>query len=346
MEPLVFGIVLLVLAAAALVLFLPLREEAPEERPPELITQPYAAGEPVEQPTPYYAAPIGQSPDPLDVATNLDKKAFLASAMLFGVFALTGAYFLLAPQLRVTAGERQLQESIERGAILYATLCFDCHGRRGEGLVGLPLNKPTFRATCALGASADQPVPIDEGAECKFADDQKAAETISKTVARGRERPPPTYSMPAWSRDEGGPLNAEQIRQLVSFIMRGDWEEPLHIREEENLSVDPKPPGPPAVADPVQLGRSIAQSSCMVCHSFDPNTPSANPASPNLGRYATEGPFTAELKALKASGDPDWLKKWVTNAPAIKPGTAMPKWEGVLTAQQIDAVVQYVLSLK
>lgn len=101
-----------------------------------------------------------------------------------------------------------------------------------------------------------------------------------------------------------------------------------------------------------EAGRQIAHqpTTCIVCHSFDPSVKSPNPASPNLGRYATEGPFAAELKALKSRGDPDWLKKWVSDAKSIKPGTAMPSWlqskGGSLTESQIDAVVAYLMSLK
>lgn len=101
-------------------------------------------------------------------------------------------------------------------------------------------------------------------------------------------------------------------------------------------------------ADKLATGKQVAlqQTTCLACHSFESGKGSPNPAAPNLARYSAEGPFAAQLKALKNSGDPDWLKKWVTNAPAIKPGTAMPAWQGVLTASQIDAVVAYLMSLK
>ncbi len=105
-----------------------------------------------------------------------------------------------------------------------------------------------------------------------------------------------------------------------------------------------------APADKVAAGRQIAQQTCVVCHSFDTSKTSPVPAAPNLGKYASEGPFNDPLKALKNSGDPDWLKKWVSDAKSIKPGTAMPTWlttaGGTLTAVQIDSVVAYLLSLR
>lgn len=348
--PLVFIVVALVAAATLLVLFMRFEgEEAPPARPP-LLTQEYEPGVPVEQPTPYYVAPVPESPDPLEVAANTDRKALLATLLLFATFAMTGAYYTLETgiPLRIYAGtnlldaakEKQLEVSAERGAHLYASLCFDCHGKRGEGLIGLPLNKPDFQASCG---------PTGEGAhgkQCKPTDDDKIRELLTKTIARGRERPPPSYSMPAWHRDEGGQLNTEQVKQLVEFIMYGNWDRVLQIREEEDLALEPSPPPPPKVVSPEELGRTIAQQTCAVCHSFIPGTNSPNPLSPNLGRYGTEGPFLDELKRLRDSPDPNWLKKWVTDAPSIKPGTGMPRWQGILSEQQIDAVVAYLLSLK
>lgn len=92
-------------------------------------------------------------------------------------------------------------------------------------------------------------------------------------------------------------------------------------------------------------GRQVAQQVCIACHSLEKGKASPLAAAPNLSEYAAQGPFAAQLRSLKEK-DPEWLKKWVTNAPAIKPGTAMPPWQGVLQPKQIEAVVAYLLTLK
>ena len=395
LTPVVFLIAAMVLAAAVLVLALPVAEPpapAAEERPP-LITQPYEAGATVEQPTPYFAAPVPESPDPLEVAANLDKKALVAIAMFGGVLVMSLAYFAFSvvgsDTLLTRAAQRHLQETIgnqppprvdpgdpagHRGAYVYASLCFDCHGKRGEGLVGLTLNKPDFRATCDFYGNQAQPdKPCKKGTQPGLPqgpDDTKVYDFISKTVARGRPRPAPAISMPAWSRDEGGPLNAEQIRQVVTFIMFGNWDEPLRVREEEaeelrrqanretdpnkraelmkqaEVRLEPHPPAPPTAQSPEEQAKAITGSLCFACHSFEKGKTSPNPLAPNLGAYGAEGPFTDQLKALKASGDPKWLQKWISDAPAIKPGTLMPAWKGQLSEQQIDIVAEYLLGLK
>lgn len=105
-----------------------------------------------------------------------------------------------------------------------------------------------------------------------------------------------------------------------------------------------------APADQIAAGKQIAQQTCAVCHRFEGQGSSPNPAAPNLSRYGAEGPFLDQLKALRDRGAQDWLKQWVSDAKAIKPGTAMPTWlntkGGTLTEQQIDSVVAYLLSLK
>src|ERR687883_2158442 len=100
--PLVFLVVALVAASVFLLLFVHTDEPARDEAP-ALITQHYAPGETVEHPTPYYAAPVPESPDPLEVAANTDRKAVLAIALTFGLFALMGMYYTLQTGFPVKA---------------------------------------------------------------------------------------------------------------------------------------------------------------------------------------------------------------------------------------------------
>jgi mono/diheme cytochrome c family protein len=337
-------------------------EVEPDEKPiegVELIRQHYGAGETIEQPTPYYVAPIPSSPDPLEIAGNLDKKIVLGGFMLFAVFALIGAYLFALLFIRADASsptwrdkvaeEHQLEAMVMRGRNLYANLCFDCHGKTGlgavdpsqPGLPGLPLNKPEFKY------------------DNLKSDPAKLAATeqlLTLTIHRGRAKPVPQISMPAWGPQDGGPLNDEQIRQLIAFIEYGkdaDWNDIVTIRRELNLVDVPNPPKP-VVLTPIDTGAALTksnpQASCTTCHSFTPGQASPVSLAPNLGKYGTEGPLNAELKALKASGDPDWLFKWVSNAPSIKPGILMPAFNksagGQLSDDDIKNIVAYLMSLK
>lgn len=347
------------LAAVSLLIFVALlaffaflvkhqEEVEPDEKPVygvELLEQHYAPGATVEQPTPYFVSPIPASPDPLEIAGNLDKKIVLGGAMLFAIFGMVGGYFVLQSEasplapgrgIRGVAVDRQLRQDVKRGTHVYAQYCYDCHGRDGRGgktpdgqqLPGLPLNKADFK----YENIKDDPAKVAE-----------VRKLIEQTIARGRKFTAPRYSMPAWARTEAGPLSQWQIKQLADLIMYGtddDWGDLAHVRQTSHppLAVEeqiPPPPAPPS-------GRDIAQSVCTRCHSFDAARPSVNPLAPNLADYATKGPFIDELKRLKAS-DPDWLVKWVDNSPAIKPGTAMPAYGGELGPEGVRLVVRFLL---
>jgi mono/diheme cytochrome c family protein len=339
--------------------------EPKEKTGAELIEQHYAAGETIEQPTPYYVAPIPAAPDPLEISANLDRKILVGAGMLFGVFALVGGYFFLLFSVRAdatserwldrVASEHQLEKSIERGRNLYANFCFDCHGKTGLGttdpsrkdLPGLPLNKPAFKYETVK----------NDPAKLKATED-----LIRLTIERGRPKPPGSISMPAWSDKEGGSLNDEQISQLVNFIMQGtddDWADIVTVRlhsegsEDGHLPLEPNPPKPEVLIG-AALGQRLTtnnpQAACVTCHSFDPNTPSILPNAPNLGHYGTDGPINDENKAKKAGGDADWLLHWIQNAPSVKPGIAMPAFGtgagGQLNDDQIKAIILYLESLK
>src|SRR6267143_1825715 len=174
--------------------------EPPEKTGAELIEQHYAAGETIEQPTPYYVAPVPAAPDPLEISANLDRKILLGAGMLFAVFALVGGYFFTLFVVRADASterwrdkvayQHQLAQSVERGRNLYANLCFDCHGKSGLGstdpsrkdLPGLPLNKAAFKYDNIKG----DPVKL-----------KATQDLITLTIERGRPKPPGTISMPA-----------------------------------------------------------------------------------------------------------------------------------------------------
>src|SRR3989441_1619966 len=366
-----------VLAAVSLLLFVVLvgffgcavfHQQSVEPREPtgaELIEQHYAPGETVEQPTPYYVAPVPAAPDPLEISVNLDRKILVGAGMLFAVFALFGGYLFTLFIVRAdasserwrdkVASEHQLEKAVERGRNLYANFCFHCHGKTGLGstdpsrkdLPGPPLNTPTFK----YDNVKSDPTKL-----------KATPDLLTLTISRGRAKPPGTISMPAWSDTEGGSLNDEQIQQLVSVIMYGTDKDRaaivtarLHSEGSEagHTPLEPNPPKPEVLTG-ITLGRALTlnnpQAACVTCHSFDPNTPSTLPQAPNLGHYGTQGPLNDENKARKAAGDADYLLHWIQNAPSIKPGVVMPAFGtsagGSLSDEQIRAIIEYLQSIK
>ena len=356
----------LLLAAASALLFLGLiglfaflirhqeqtEPDAQEVYGVELLRQHYEAGATLEQPTPYYVSPIPASPDPLEIAGNLDKKILIGTATIFVVLGMIGGYFVIQGEaspfspgkgLRGAAVEHQLRLDVRRGKEVYASLCYDCHGRDGKGgttpegkqLPGLPLN---------VNGNKYETLKDDPAA---LAQRRKLLEV---TIERGRAKPPPQHPMPAWARSEGGQLSEWQVKQLVDLIMYGtaaDWADIAHIRQEHDLDgqVAERIPDPPAAAS----GKDAATASCTACHSVQAGKGSPLPQAPNLADWITAGskPLAANapLTAL-ARTDPDWLVKWVSNAKKIKPDTIMPPQAasegGPVPDDQIKLIVEWL----
>jgi mono/diheme cytochrome c family protein len=333
----------------------------PEEKPTygvELLRQHYAPGDTVEQPTPYWVAPIPAAPDPLEISNNLDRKIIAGGIMLFALVGLVGGYFLLqiipnnGLNLRALGAERQLETSIHRGKNLYANFCWNCHGKTGQGLgenstetgnplPGKPLNKPDFK----IDTLKNDPAKL-----------QTTLDFLHLRITRGKANPAPNFSMPAWGQSDGGPFNEEQVQQLMNFIVYGteeDWADIVTIRE--HLEGVPRRADGTLVVDPgaapaKPTGADAFNTYCTTCHSATAGQNSPVPQAPNLSKYGTDGPFNDQVKALKASGDADWLVKWISNAPKIKPGVIMPVWldtdGGSLDAATIKSIADYLLSLK
>ncbi len=102
---------------------------------------------------------------------------------------------------------------------------------------------------------------------------------------------------------------------------------------------------PPVEPDTTTLagqGRAMfAQSACIGCHTIE--GVSAGIIGPNLTHV---GSRTSLAGAVFANNSEN-MAKWITDAPARKPGSLMPNLEGLgLTAEQVPALVAYLQSLK
>ena len=127
---------------------------------------------------------------------NTQRQIFLVVVLMFATVAGCAAYTAIDLPIRA---QRQadffVNESIERGALLYANNCRTCHGIRGEGGVGLTINKPSFRDQEPLALTRNQ-------------------DLIRRTLECGRAG----TLMPAWLDGNGGSLTANQIEHLVRLL--------------------------------------------------------------------------------------------------------------------------------
>lgn len=239
------------------------------------------------------------------------------------------AYDLLLRQ-PTEAGAIQ-EEQVIRGSYLFAAnQCWRCHGPNGEGGIGLPLNK-----TADINArEAKNPF-------------------IIKTISRGRLG----TQMPAWLKDEGGPLDIEDIKALRAFILDGShWGEYYDLApvDKEN-HVDPngkawKPTKdylaahnllPPCAADDlVCMGKGVFSGPCAACHNITAET-KVGPGL--LGIFSK--PNLPNGKPINDANVTEWIK--LGSATYKKEGAPfMPPYGTQLSDDQIKQVIAYLKTLK
>ncbi|HSE46880.1 MAG TPA: LysM peptidoglycan-binding domain-containing protein [Gemmatimonadales bacterium] len=127
---------------------------------------------------------------------NTQKQIFLIVVLFFAFVGGCAAYTSI--DLTVRAPDQEdwhFDQSVERGALLFANNCRTCHGNSGQGGVGPQLNKPDFKNQDPLVLTRNK-------------------ELIRRTISCGRAG----TRMPAWLQANGGPLNSVQVEHLVDFI--------------------------------------------------------------------------------------------------------------------------------
>ncbi|MGD9093971.1 MAG: c-type cytochrome [Anaerolineales bacterium] len=199
----------------------------------------------------------------------------------------------------VYAGAQEIdQEQLELGARLYAENCAVCHGTDGEGRVGATLAKdwPSIRPDAR----------------------------IRTTIENGIEG----SAMPAWSQENGGPLNVIEIDALVAYILSWETNAPRILPPTPTPVPRPVLTEVPGVEGDPNQGALLYDQNCLVCHG-------------NNG----EGRIGATLAKDWPSIRPD-LSVRTTVAEGIE-GSIMPAWSqangGPLTEAEIDNVTAFLM---
>ncbi|MBI5965773.1 MAG: c-type cytochrome [Chloroflexi bacterium] len=196
-----------------------------------------------------------------------------------------------------------LSAQLDESMTLYAENCAVCHGLNGEGIGATPaLNNPSL-VTMAF-------------------------DDLYKTISRGRF----DTAMPAWSKEDGGPLRDYQIEEMVALIQYGDWNATgervvnLGLAPLVPFTTDPNPTLFDEVANlpdglTLQTAIQIFASSCVACHGAD-----------GLGSGIAPALNDPTVRAKTA----EELTRTVTFGSA---GTLMAGWSNTLTAEEINAMV-------
>ena len=254
------------------------------------------------------------------------KLATVVAIGLVVVATISVVYLFNEPNRRDTAAEDKLDESAMRGVEHYVANCLVCHGEDGlaTGRQGIPLNTDQNQVDGALWELRE---PV-----------------IKETIERGRGP-----VMPAWAISEDGPLNEEQIKDLVNLIHLGYWDE---VHEEALAANDgqiPTPPPPPtpsgdAPDDPdAAAGQQLAATNCASCHSVD----GADGVGPTW-----QGLFGSEVTLADGStvtADEAYIHESIVD-PAAKvhegfPPGVMPVFADQLSEDEVNQIIAYIETL-
>jgi mono/diheme cytochrome c family protein len=218
------------------------------------------------------ARPARAEDEDLPGALGMERKAQAAIALTAGIGVVLLVYGLSEPQRQAAAVERQRHQSEERGAHLFASLCYTCHNYNGQGAV-VPGQGVMAANLTALRAKAHLGQPPEEYQQNLDAD-KATWDRVTKTIARGRNL------MPAWGQRDGGALNDAEIKELATFIMYGNWGE---IRGLVAAGA-PTPELPDAGGTGAEaVARSLFLSKgCGACHTIDAIAAARGVIGPNL----------------------------------------------------------------
>lgn len=133
---------------------------------------------------------------------NTQKQIFLIVVLFFVFTGGCTAYTIIELPQRAPSQVTWTQEqSVERGALLFANNCRACHGIKGQGGVGLPINSSVSAA--ARDFQNQDPLVL------------KANQALLRTtLACGRAG----TLMPPWLKKNGGSLNEIQIEHLINLM--------------------------------------------------------------------------------------------------------------------------------
>jgi mono/diheme cytochrome c family protein len=344
-----------VLAAFAFYIAITLRRRDPGEPPGSEI-------ELAPNRKPYFDDDVLEGP-------RLDRALLVCLGMLIVIAIALPVYWLREPTREVHALRGFNIRSIDRGAGLFASVsaptcsqsatcsgihfgCADCHGSQGQGgqttyLISDPAhpNIPPRDVTWS--------VPPLNTVFYRFTENDTASppvQEIYQIIVFGR----PGTPMPAWGLNGGGPMDDQQIDDLMAYIQsiqltpaqaHADWEARAKTTAEGLGLQYPNP-------NPMVNGMILFDTNCARCHNkgYSYGEPEKQGGggqyAPNItgGDELRQFPNEADQITFVTSGvDPG--KGYGTGGIMTDYGGGMPHFGGYLTAQEIKEIVDYERSL-
>lgn len=253
-------------------------------------------------------------------------------------------YWLNEPSRQAGAIADFDAKAVERGRKLFLPTdspehgahfgCATCHGAAGQGGV----TKFTLAEADGSTRQVQWTAPAIDTALLKF-----SPEEVETILIYGRANTP----MPAWGVQGGGPMNAQQITDLVAYLdsIKITTEKARARALEEALTqarIDGLPP---------TSGEVLFKTNCARCHTSgwsygEPGEPGGGAFGPNLtgGTTKRQFPDIAAMIDFVTNGS-EFAKPYGVRGVGGNEGGGMPGFGHILTKQQIQAIVDYERTL-
>jgi mono/diheme cytochrome c family protein len=159
------------------------------------------------------SAPPSRRPGPTDEALEgplLERYQVAGVALTVFLALLLPFLYLREPVRQRAASEKELTESVRLGQATFEEFCARCHGPDAEG--------GTVKRYVTPGVKGAKPADVQAPNLHEVWSrhpDQDVATVAWDTIQKGR---PPT-PMPTWGVRYGGPMNDQQITDLVNYIL-------------------------------------------------------------------------------------------------------------------------------
>jgi mono/diheme cytochrome c family protein len=272
---------------------------------------------------------------------------FLGWALVLMIIAAVGplVYWLNEPSRQAGAIEEFDRKAVERGRKLFLPTeseehglhfnCAGCHGgMKAEGGVA------PYTLTDFLGRNrkVQWTAPRLDTVLKRF--DEEEVQTI---LIYGRANTP----MPAWGVQGGGPMNAQQITDLVAYIKS------IQVSDKRALEISKEAVATEARSSGLSTdsGETLFRAFCARCHTKgwsygEPDVMGGGAFGPNLTNGDTLRQFPDRSKMVEFVTDgTDYGKPYGVRGMGGNEGGGMPGFGRMLTPQEIEAVVDYVRGL-
>ncbi len=263
-----------------------------------------------------------------------------AVAMLLIVVFGMPIYWLKEPGRQANAINGFDKRAAHRGFVLFQPAdssvpegnighfaCGGCHGTQGEGGVA----NYTLANSDGTSRSVVWKAPALNTVLTRF-----SPEEVTGIITYGRANSP----MPAWGVAGGGPMNEQQVQDLVSYIktlqLSKAEQQKLYAKNFADLGLD------------FSNGANLFDQFCSRCHTKgwsygEPEKPGSGAFGPNLTGGSTLLQFPTIKDHLEfVTGGSEFAKPYGSRG--VGSGR-MPGFGGMLTDAQIRAIVEYERSL-